>query len=207
MHINAGANSTDEDAPLIFANANDFVTSSGYVFNLELREASERYEGYYVYSGLTFTALPASIAYGDNSGPHAATGTNLRLQIVEVLGPMGANFGFWERGWHNDHTTPTISIAGDTLEANPGEGLFTFDLTSNYPDDPFGHIHGRAFSSDAPGTFDVAFRIVDTTGYHTSSDLYTFRFQAIPEPGMAALLVLAGAAGLLYRKRRASSVS
>jgi hypothetical protein len=202
-HIGAGATSTSPGAQLIFDNAAGFVQSSGYSFDLTLRNIGDYYAGFYVHDELTFTALPATIFYGGPEAFHAAVGTNLRLQIVSVTGPAGGSFGFWE--WDDQTSpTPTVSFLSGSSESSPGVGLFTFDLTEAFPSDPFGHIHDRAFSSDMPGTFDVAFRIIDTTAFHTPSELYTFRFHAVPEPGAVSLLLLTGgAAWLLSRRRKA----
>jgi len=51
--------------------------------------------------------------------------------------------------------------------------------------DPYGHIHGREFTTSAPGTYIVGFRIIDlsTNGagagpIHSPSDVLPVRFQA-----------------------------
>jgi hypothetical protein len=200
-HINAGAVGVSAGSKLIFDNSAGFVASSGYIHDLTLRGAGDFYAGYYVHDELTFTALPATVFYGGPEAFHARVGSDLRLQIVSVNGPAGGSFGFWE--WDDLFSpTPTASFLSGSIESTAGAGLFSFALTEAFPFDPFGHVHDRAFSSDIPGTFDVAFRIVDATGFHAPSDLYTFRFVAVPEPGSISLLVLAGAAAVWLRRSR-----
>lgn len=200
-HINAGATSLSAGSLLIFDNANSYVMSSGYVFNLTLRGPTDYYGGYFANNDLTFSALAATVFYGGPEAFHAAVGTSLSLQIVSVSGPGGGSFGFWE-ATDRGAATPTVSLLSGSVESAPGAGLFTFNLTQAYPTDPFGHVHNRAFSANMPGTYDVAFRIIDTTGYHQASDLYTFRFDAVPEPTVVAMLALLAGAGLVIFLRR-----
>ncbi len=190
LHINAGANSTDQFAKLTFDDYEAYVASSGYVFELTLRPPLHSYAGFYAHDQLTFTALAATPFYGGPEPLHAAIGTSLSLQIVSVSGPSGGSFGFWEAS-DSMSAAPTVSIPTGSIEPTPGSGLYSFNLTEAFPDDPFGHIHDRAYSANIPGSYDVAFRIVDTTGWHTQSDIYTFRFFAVPEPAMATLVLCA----------------
>jgi hypothetical protein len=64
----AGANSTAPGSPLIFVNAADYATNSGYVFNLGADAPGSPYDGWYYTADLVFVALAATPAYG---GPEA----------------------------------------------------------------------------------------------------------------------------------------
>jgi PEP-CTERM motif len=89
-----------------------------------------------------------------------------------------------------------ISGATTALSIDPGE-------------DPFGHIHNRGFTVDQPGDYFVGFRLYDlsTNGpgggpIHAPSQIYTFHFQAVPEPGATLLLGIGAALAGFHRRRR-----
>ena len=59
-HLAAGANSTAPGSPLIFVNAGDYATNSGYAFGLNAGDAGSPYAGWYFTSDLVFVALAAT---------------------------------------------------------------------------------------------------------------------------------------------------
>jgi hypothetical protein len=104
-----------------------------------------------------------------------APGADPRIELVEVLGPQGGTFSFWEVGsttatW----TRPTGWNA--TQSASP-----FFSVLFNNSD----HVHGRAFSADKPGTYQVTFRAVDLNGVFTPSANKTITFNAQQPPQLS----------------------
>jgi hypothetical protein len=209
-HINAGAASLSQGSLLLFDGAEDFLASSGYVWETEWQPGGY-FPGYYAVDNLSFTALPATIFYGGPEGMHAAIGTNLKLQITSVEGPAGGSFGYWEG--YSKSTVPTaVFEVGSFVPVqsvdNPlsafSDGYWTINLTEAFPQDPYGHIHDRGYSFTLPGTYEIGFRIIDTTGWHETSDVYTFAFSVVPEPSTIALLSAGAviAIGVLARRAR-----
>jgi len=73
-HLAAGANSTTPGSPLLFVNAADYATNSGYVFNLGADAPGSPYDGWYYTADLVFVALAATPAYGGPEAQAAALG-------------------------------------------------------------------------------------------------------------------------------------
>jgi hypothetical protein len=69
--------------------------------------------------------------------------------------------------------------------------------------DPYGHIHGRSWTANQPGTYTVDYILKDASGQHADSAPFTVTYGAVPEPGTAALLAGGLAALGLVRRRRA----
>lgn len=115
---------------------------------------------------LTFSAF-------DNTAPPPA-GAMVRIDLVAVSGPSGGKFAFWEV----DATTPTWQLASG-WSAAPGDAPSFF---ASEDGTGYGHIHGRVFSTTAPGVYDVTFRAVDASGRYVSSDPFVVRFTAINPP-------------------------
>lgn len=133
----------------------------------------------------SFTAL--SDGQEEDASPgHPHTGAYIWMEITGISGPPGAKFGFWEAGRSTSHDTPTVSFV-----ANQPTGNFAFVISTGYDaadQDPFGHIHGRAWTADKPGEYQVRFRFVDlsTTGpgdgpWHAPSSEFTLHFQSGPD--------------------------
>jgi len=207
-HIGAGSASTDQGSQLVFHGAEAYLAESGYVW-----ETSYQPDGYftgkYATQNITFTALAATPFFGGPETGHAAVGTDLKLRVVAVSGPVGGSFGYWEAGWHYTHTEPTaaflVGSANPTSYANTSlsafsDGYWTFNLSQQAPVDPYGHVHERGYSFTLPGEYDIGFQIVDTTGYHTPSEVYTLSFGVVPEP--SSFLLLVGAVVLLAMRWR-----
>lgn len=135
----------------------------------------------------SFTAL--SDGQAEEEGlDHPATGSEIWIEITSVTGQPGGNFGFWEPGRAPDEETPTISFP-----TNSPTGNFAFQVSEPVPgidpaeQDPFGHIHRRAWTADKPGDYFVGFRFVDrsTTNqggpWHLPSAVFVLHFKAGPD--------------------------
>lgn len=176
----------DAGESLCFAEGNPEAT----VFHLLARPVGQRCGGHYMLSEAARTLFPADsfsiIALSDGqyetAAPnHAATGSWIWAEIVSVSGPSGAIFGFWEEN------SNAITRA---LPANQATGSPRFVISEggdNAGEDPLGHIHGRAWTANAPGDYIVGIRLLDlsTSGpgggpWHQPSRIYQFRFSAGP---------------------------
>lgn len=180
FHVTAGAASTSVGAPLYFTDADAFLAESGYVANMPLiTNLFLPAIGYYM-GGPTFTA-----GSGDGAdGPPAAPGARLALVVRAVDGPAGGHWSFWETSGNEEYgESITFSYATGTTN---GTNAFVLSENDGLPgQDPFGHIHGRAFTVDKPGLYSVWVQLVDTSHngpgggpFHTPSPLYRFYFQA-----------------------------
>jgi hypothetical protein len=211
QHVNAGALGTGQ---LYFQNVSGFVNASGFVItNREITMAQSATPttspGLFEVTGLSFTALAATSNALHNSSPFAASlGSFIELRIESVLsGPAGATFSFWD---HDATTSPTYSLGVGATGTSLIE-LSDATLGAGTPGgDPFGHIHGRRYSVDMLGDYQVGFRLIDTSvngpgggPIQTPSDLYLLTFHAVPEPSVIALGVLgATAIGFVLRRSR-----
>lgn len=115
-------------------------------------------------SELTFSAF-------DNISPPPG-GALVRVDVLSVVGPDGGNFSFWEAG----ATTPTWRRASGWSESDR-PAIYASEDGSGY-----GHIHGRAFSMDRAGIYEVTFQAVDELGHHTPSTPFVVQFTAIDPP-------------------------
>ncbi len=86
-HLAAGANSTTPGSPLIFVNAGDYATNSGYVFNLGMDAPGSPYDGWYYTADLVFVALAATPNYGGPEAQAAALGSHIEIILETVAGP------------------------------------------------------------------------------------------------------------------------
>ncbi len=174
-HINAGAVGTTQNDKLIFANAPDFSSNSGYVKTLTFTNGGT-YAGYYQ-ANVTFTALPRTSLNGGPDPSAPAFGSFIQVRIVSVDGPAGGAFGFWDAG----ATAPTISVASGGTSSN----MWKLSQSDGSPgSDPYGHIHGRRLTVTKPGIYKVGFKLFDTSTngvaggpIHTPSDVLTVYFQ------------------------------
>jgi len=204
-HLNAGATSTSQGSQLYFANGAAFVNTSGFVQTMNYSNSGS-YAGYYN-SGPTITALAQTTANGGTPHPAAAAfGSFLKLRLETVVsGPAGGVFSFWD----SSQTSPTLSL--NVAQTEPLGNLFDLSNAAlgagNPGADPYGHLHGRRFTTTEVGDYLVGFRIVDATGYHSDSDLFlmTFRAVAIPEPATLALLGVGTVTLAIVIRRRKQS--
>ncbi len=161
-HLAAGANSTAPGSPLIFVNAADYASDSGYVFGLDAGTPGSPYEGWYYTGDLVLVALAATPAYGGPEAQAAAVGSHIEAVLETVYGPPGANLGFWEtqqNGVDSTNLTWTVPVG-----LTSGTNHIVVSETDGSPGaDPYGHIHGRLYSVDKPGLYMVGFRFVDTS--------------------------------------------
>lgn len=182
-HLFAGALGTNQGDKLYFSNGAGFdATKSSYSLPQILRTNGLN-AGHYRGDALTFSALPGTT---DNGGPipgHAAFGARLAVQVVSVMGPPGGSFDFWEGDGESDLDVITFSVPSGTT--NGMNLLLVSENLGEAGADPYGHIHGREFTTSAPGTYTVGFRIVDlsTNGagggpIHSPSEVLPVRFQA-----------------------------
>lgn len=182
-HIFGGAIGTNQNDKLNFGNGSLFdARLSSFSFPQVLRTNGLN-AGYYRGDVLTFSALPATIPNGGPIPGHAAFGSRLAVQVVSLTGPAGGSFAFWEGDGESDLGTITFSVPVGTTD---GTNYLLMSENQGEPGaDPYGHIHGRQFTTSLPGTYIVGFRLIDlsTNGtgggpIHTPSDVLPVRFQA-----------------------------
>jgi hypothetical protein len=182
-HIFGGALGTNQNDKLTFSNGALYdATRSSFYFPQILRTNGLN-KGYYRGDVLTFTALAATVVNGGPIPNHAAFGAQLAVQVASVSGPPGGSFAFWEGDGENDLGFITFSVPVGTTN---GTNFFIISENSGVPNsDPYGHIHGREFTTSAPGTYTVGFRVIDlsTNGagggpIQSPSDILPVVFQA-----------------------------
>jgi hypothetical protein len=185
-HIYAGALGTNQNDKLYFFNGAAFDATLSSLALPQVLRTNGLNTGNYRGDNLTFSALPATQANGGPIGPnpgHAALGAELSIQVVSVDGPPGGSFAFWEGDGESDLGNITFSVPAGTTN---GENFLVISENGGVPGtDPYGHIHGREFTTSAPGTYLVGFRAMDisnngTNGgpIHLPSDVLLVRFQA-----------------------------
>ncbi|HVY71788.1 MAG TPA: hypothetical protein VHH73_17785 [Verrucomicrobiae bacterium] len=181
-HIYGGAVGTNQNDQLSFSNGALFDAANGNALPQILRTNGLN-AGYYRGDALTFSALAGTIPNGGPIQGHAAFGSRLAVQVVSVAGPPGGSFAFWEGDGESDLGALTFSVpVGTTKGAN------NLVISENHGEpgaDPYGHIHGREFTTSAPGIYIVGFRLVDlsTNGagggpIHLPSDVLHVKFLA-----------------------------
>jgi hypothetical protein len=183
-HIYAGASGTNQNDRLAFTVASLFDTNSGFKFPMVLRTNGLN-AGYYRGDVLTFTALPATdLGTGQLLG-RALLGSRLAVQLVAAQGPPGGEVGFWEGDGENPGNQVTFSVPVGTTDGNQS---FVISESDGAPGaDPYGHIHGRAFTTTLPGLYTVGFQLIDTSTngvnggpLHSPSPVLWIYFQAGP---------------------------
>lgn len=185
--------------------------------------------GLYLTSNVSYTAL-SNGRYWTGAGyaapsPFAATGSFVELNMSGISGPVGAHFSWWDTavdpsrpvmtftigsgltyvkaGWaYGDGlfnlSDPTL-LVGDGVNDGVGEPPATVSGTSGA--DPYGHIHGRSFTVDAPGTYSIGFVLHDLNGAAGDSAPFTVSYSAVPEPSVC-LLIAVGAGCAFFARRR-----
>ena len=134
------------------------------------------------FAELTFTTETNAIA--------PAAGADPRIEVVSVIGPQNATFSFWEVG----STTPTWTRATGW---NSSESSAPSFLVIQNGDN---HLHGRAFSADKPGLYQVTFRAVDESGNYSTSANLTITFNA-QQPPQLSISVASGNTTLSFTSR------
>lgn len=188
-----GADEPEPGEPLAFID----LAGLGRTFHLLARPVGQRCGGTYsldesVRSLHNLDAFAINVqsngTYEIAGDDHPHTGSWIWAEIVSVSGPEGATFGFWEE----NSKAATYSMAANEPTGNPrfvlSEGI------DDVGDDPQGHIHGRAWSADKAGDYQIGIRLIDlsTSGpdggpWHAPSPVYVFQFSAGPtfQPVMA----------------------
>lgn len=191
-HIYAGALGTNQNDKLYFSNGSSFdATQSSFLFPQILRTNGLN-TGYNrgEIGQITFASLATTVENGGPVPGAAALGAQLAVQVVSVSGPAGGSFQFWE-GTGLDGVGADGSDLGNITFSVPvgttnGTNTFVISENGGVPGtDPYGHIHGREFTTSVPGIYIVGFRVMDissngTNGgpIHTPSDILPVRFQA-----------------------------
>lgn len=116
---------------------------------------------------LTFTTEVNALDFAD--------GSLARVEVTSVTGPDGGTFSFWEAG----ATTPTWTRPAGWTAAGDAPSIVVYEDQTGY-----GHIHGRAFSTSRPGTYQVTFRATDDAGQRTPSPSKTVTFIAQEPPAL-----------------------
>jgi hypothetical protein len=182
-HLYGGALGTNQNDKLYFSNGVLFDTTlTNYSLPQVLRTNGFN-AGHYRGDVVTFAALAGTIPNGGPIPGHAAFGSRLAVQVVSVEGPPGGSFAFWEGDGESDLGVITFSVPVGTTH---GTNFFVIsENNGEHGADPYGHFHGREFTTSAAGTYTVGFRAIDisTNGIgggpiHLPSDLLPVRFQA-----------------------------
>jgi hypothetical protein len=200
-HLNAGATGQNQNDQLVWANGAIFAAESGYVKDLVFTDTG-RYAGLFN-GGITLTALSLTNA----GGP--AAGSFLTAEIVSVLGPAGGQFAFWESEDLGGGASPLFSILTGGTGLSYQFALSDASLGAGVAgQDPFGHLHGRRFTTTTEGLYTVGFRVLDTSAngagsgpIHQPSDVLYINFATVPEPSVLALAGF-GLAGAWWIRRR-----
>ena len=180
FHLNAGAQSQSQNSPLFFQNGGAFVTNSGFVMPLPMNTSGIQ-AGHFATASLS----PTAIGTGFFDAP--APGAQVRLRFVSVSGPANGSFGVWDVPGFNEEEDPatalTFSIATGTT--NGAQSILLSQNDAEPGADPFGHIHGRAFSATKPGLYVVTVQAYDNSAngtpsgpIHSPSVLLPIYFQA-----------------------------
>ena len=127
------------------------------------------------------------------------------VEMISVLGPPSASFSFWDDG----ATQLTWSRPTGWTSAQETAPSIAVSETSTS-----GHIHGRIFTTDQPGLYEVSFRATDTTGTFQPSAPYVVQFNAIRPPTLSILMENGQASvsfiprkNLLYDLQRCTSLT
>jgi hypothetical protein len=102
-----------------------------------------------------------------------AYGSDPVIELVSVTGPAGAFFSFWESG----STTPTWSRFSGWNQTESDRPSFPVILGGET------HAHGRIFTADRPGDYQIIFRARDKNNLFSLSTNFTMTFHAqLPPP-------------------------
>ncbi|MFO1501789.1 MAG: hypothetical protein U1G07_26000, partial [Verrucomicrobiota bacterium] len=183
VHVNAGATSTAQDAPLLFANGSTYDTNAAYDVYLALTNAGP-FSNRYVGAGVSFTALASPPDHGGPAPGHASDGSFVQMEFVSMQGPPGGEFGVWAQDPDDPETSRELFHLA--VGANHGTNRLALSESDGTPGaDPYGHIHGRTFSATEPGLYTLQCRLIDTSTnglgggpIHAPSPIYSFYFQA-----------------------------
>ena len=123
------------------------------------------FPGGYFADELTFTTEVDVLNPADGSDPV--------IELVSVTGPAGAFFSFWESG----ATAPTWSRPSGWSRTELDRPSFPVILGEET------HAHGRIFTADRPGDYQIVFRALDKNNLFSPSTDSTITFHAqLPPP-------------------------
>ncbi len=182
LHLNVGASRPWPDTGLSFINGTSFSTNSGWFLPMP-KQTNGLHQGLYTASSLTLTVLPALPENGGPSSWRPALGALIMAEIVSLQGPAGGEIAFWDSDGVAEADVPTFRIPVGTTN-----GTWRFRLSEgdgSPQSDPYGHIHGRHFTTTQPGLYTLGIRAVDvsTSGpgggpFHYPSPELKFYLQA-----------------------------
>lgn len=212
-HWYAGALSTNQGGKLFFdwspTGQGALDAASGVSYSLNYSN-SGTFAGLFNGSGPTFTALAQTTTTGGTPSPNAAAfGSFLELSLVSLSGPAGGNFYFFD----TNALAPTYALAVGGTGTSDLFNMSFGNANEGPAADPYGHIHGRRYGVNLPGTYTLGVQIIDA-GHNglgggpiqAASDIYylTYSTNPVPEPGTAALAIagLAGSSLIASRTRR-----
>jgi hypothetical protein len=123
------------------------------------------FPGGYFACELTFTTEVDVLDSADGSDP--------LIELVSVTGPAGAFFSFWEFG----ATTQTWSRSSGWNQTESDRPAFPVILGGET------HAHGRIFTADRPGDYQIVFRAQDKNNLFLPSTDFTLTLHAqLPPP-------------------------
>ena len=116
---------------------------------------------------LTFTTETTALDPAEGSDPE--------IQLIAVTGPSGGSISFWDVG----SSTATWSRPCGWTQSSNDRPAFPVALGGD------GHVHGRAFSVDRPGDYQITFRALDKNGLFQPSVAFTLALQALRPPPLS----------------------
>ena len=103
----------------------------------------------------------------------SAAGSDPVIELFSVTGPTGAFFSFWESG----SKVPTWSRSSGWSQTETDRPFFPVILGGKT------HAHGRIFTADRPGDYQIVFRAQDKNNLFLPSKDFTLAFYAqLPPP-------------------------
>lgn len=167
-HVEVGVDSTNQTQLGLYGPS---VQLALYVPSGEFFSGySPNFPGGYFADELTFTTETQVL--------DSASGSDPLMELVSVTGPTRGTFAFWER----DAARPTWSRPAGWHQSSGDRPSFPVNLGGD------GHIHGRVFTVDRPGEYQVTFRAVDRNALFQNSADYTLTFRALVPPQLSIRL-------------------